>query len=152
VPLYESSLAVVKSEIATFFQVFPEGTVWSNEPLGSDLVLLGQAAWSPIDVDGIEERLNQSAPVAASLRDVGFSSAVDLLATYAGRAADMQPWLAGAEINRDRNLRLQYLAGLRLRSNDAEAIYSSMIAWRKYPDNLFLASKGSRQALEHALE
>ena len=152
VPLYESSLGVVRSEIATFFQVFPEDTVWSNEPLGSDLVLLGQAAWSPIDVDGIEERLNRSAPVAASLRDVGFSSAVDLLATYAGRAADMQPWLAGAEINRDRNLRLQYLAGLRLRSNDAEAIYSSMIGWRKYPNDLFVASEGSRQALEHALE
>lgn len=60
--------------------------------------------------------------------------------------------LAGAEINRDRNLRLQYLAVLRLRSDDAEAIYASMIGWRKYPDNLFVASEGSSHALKHALE
>jgi len=152
VPLYESSLDVVRSEIATFFDVFPSGTVWSNEPLGSDLVLIGQADPSPIDVDGIEERLNRSAPVAASLRAVGFSSAVDLLATYAGRASDMQPWLAGAEINRDSNLRLQYLAGLRVRSADAEAIYASMIGRRKYPDDLFVASEDSRRALKRALE
>ena len=44
VPLYESSVAAVKSELATFFAVFPEGTVWSNdvEGRGYDVVLLGQ--------------------------------------------------------------------------------------------------------------
>src|SRR5947199_1128916 len=31
VPLYESSPAVVKSEVATFFNVFPDGTVWSYD-------------------------------------------------------------------------------------------------------------------------
>jgi len=30
VPLYESNAATVKSEIATFFNVFPNGTVWAN--------------------------------------------------------------------------------------------------------------------------
>ena len=44
VPLYESDLETVKSEIATFFAVFPDGTIWSNdeEGRGYDLVLLGQ--------------------------------------------------------------------------------------------------------------
>ena len=43
VPLYESSSDVVKSEIATFFEVFPHGTVWGNLQGGQgyDLVLLG---------------------------------------------------------------------------------------------------------------
>ena len=120
-PLYESSQDVVKSEIATFFDVFPGGTVWSTK--GGDLVLVGQANPSPIDVDAIEERMNRSAAVAASLREVGFSSAVDLLATYSGRASEMGPWLAGAEINRDRSLRLQYRAGLHLDFDDPDAIY-----------------------------
>ena len=30
VPLYESTPEVVKSEIATFFEVFPNGTIWGN--------------------------------------------------------------------------------------------------------------------------
>jgi hypothetical protein len=35
-----------------------------------------------------------------------------LMATYAGQARDLRPWLTDAEINTDRNLRLEYLAGL----------------------------------------
>ena len=31
VPLYESDSETVKSEIATFFQVFPNGTIWGND-------------------------------------------------------------------------------------------------------------------------
>ncbi len=44
VPLYESDEASVKSEIATFFAVFPYGTVWANNVNGNgyDIVLLGQ--------------------------------------------------------------------------------------------------------------
>ena len=47
-------------------------------------------------------------PVAKSLRDIGMNSATDLFATYAGWAKDFEPWLKDAQINRDRNLRLQY--------------------------------------------
>ncbi len=31
VPLYESNAEAVKSQIATFFEVFPNGTIWSND-------------------------------------------------------------------------------------------------------------------------
>lgn len=151
VPLYESSRGVVKSEIATFFDVFPSGTMWSTQDPG-DLVLLGQADPLPINVDAVEERLHRSPSVAESLRVVGFNSAVDLLATYTGRASDLKPWLAGAEINRDRNLRLQYLAGLHLGPDETKAIYASMIGWRKYPDDLFLASEGLKEQLKRALK
>ena len=34
VPLYESDLDTVKSELATFFDVFPNGSVWANERNG----------------------------------------------------------------------------------------------------------------------
>lgn len=43
VPLYESTPDAVKSEIATFFDAFPNGTAWGNRDNGRgyDLVLLG---------------------------------------------------------------------------------------------------------------
>ena len=35
-------------------------------------------------------------------------SATDLFSTYAGKRPDLDPWMADAIINRDRNLRLQH--------------------------------------------
>ncbi len=76
VPLYESDSAVVKSEIATFFEVFPDGTIWSNDENGKgyDVVLLGQAGETKINLDAIQQRLEQPeySAVAQSLNDVGF--------------------------------------------------------------------------------
>ena len=147
VPLYESSLDVVKSEIATFCEAFPSGTVWSNDINGEgyDVVLLGQTGPMQIDVDGLQQRLDRPdyLAVAQSLKDVGFGSAVDLLATYAGQGSDLQPWLKGAEINRDRNLRLQYLAGMGINAGNSGSIYADMLLYRKYPEALFSAAGGS---------
>ena len=117
VPLYESNEATVKSEIATFFEVFPNGTIWGNDQRGQgyDVVLLGQVEPLHIDIDSIEARLARPdmAPVdAVAAARSGFPSVVDLLGTYAGQASDLESWLADAQINRDRNLRLQYLAGM----------------------------------------
>jgi spermidine synthase len=144
VPLYESSAAAVKSELATFFAVFPEGTVWSNdlEGRGYDIVLLGQNGPLVIDVDQLQKRLGRDDhfPVDESLYQVGFNSGLDLLATFAGSAADLAPWLKHAEINRDRNLRLQYLAGFAAHDYREAAIFSEMLEYRKYPDKAFVAS------------
>ena len=105
-PLYESTPDVVKSEIATFFEVFPNGTIWGNlnNGEGYDVVLLGQTDGGPLDADGAQQRLlsPDHAAVLASLSEVGFKSLGDLLGTYAGHAADLGPWLQSAEINRDR--------------------------------------------------
>jgi len=49
--------------------------------------------------------------VAESLREVGVPSLISLFSTYTGRKADLGQWSAGADINRDSNLRLSYLAG-----------------------------------------
>ena len=146
-PIYDSDLDTVKSELATFFAAFPNGTIWSNNLRGDgyDLVLLGQANSGTVDVDAMQHRLDGSdyAGVSNSLREVGFYSAVDVLATYAGRASDLGPLLAGAQINNDRNLRLQYLAGLGLNSMAYQKIYASVLAYRKFPDGL-IAGTGAR--------
>jgi spermidine synthase len=155
VPLYESDGAVVRSEIATFFSVFPHGTIWANddEGFGYDTVMLGQADPLMIDVDALQARFER--PDHAKIRDtldgLGLGSAIDLLATYAGRQAELKAWLSQAEINRDRNLRLQYLAGLQLDSNSGTDAYLEILDRRKFPADIFQASPTQLVALYRAL-
>jgi spermidine synthase len=155
VPLYESSPEVVKSEIATFFEVFPNGTVWANlnDGEGYDVVLLGNADDGPLDLAAAQRRLQtpERHPVVESLREVGFASLADLLSTYAGHAGDLLPWLDGATINRDRNLRLQYLAGMQLNLYIGGRIYSDMVSFRQPPGNRFIASPELREELRRRL-
>jgi len=151
VQLYESNIEAVKSEIATFFEAFPQGMIFANlyNGAGYDLVVLGQKDPAPIDVDRLEARLARPdyASVARSLGDIGMHSAVDLLATYAGNARDMQPWLRDAQINRDRNLRLQYLAGRGLNLYRADAIFAEMAPYARDPEHVFAGSEARLQAL-----
>jgi spermidine synthase len=152
VQLYESNTEAVKSEIATFMKVFPNGVVWgnTNNGAGYDLVLLGQVEDTKIDVDAIQAKLQRPeyAPMAQSLREIGMNSAVDLFSTFAGRAKDLQPWLADAAINRDRNLRLQFLAGMGLNLYQSDVIYSGMLAYaHRFPDELFVASPETLERL-----
>ena len=152
VQLYESNTEAVKSEIATFMEAFPNGVVWGNtqEGRGYDLVLLGQLTPGPINVDEIEQRLQRPeyAQVRLSLSQIGMNSAVDLFSTYAGTATELRPWLADASINRDRNLRLQYLAGLGLNLYQSESIYADMLVHASgYPNGLFVASDATTAAL-----
>ena len=156
VQLYESNTEAVKSEIATFLDVFPNGIVWgnTNQGRGYDLVLLGTVDPIKIDVDAVEAKLQRPeyAPMAQSLREIGMMSAVDLFSTYAGRKADLEPWLRDASINRDRNLRLQYLAGLGLNLYQADSIYADMLRYvTRMPEDLFIAHEETKQQLFAAI-
>ncbi len=103
-----------------------------------------------IDVDAIEQRLQSPAyaPVARSLGEIGFTSATDLFSTFAATGPMLAPWLADAQINHDRNLRLQYLAGLGLNHYDQQAIYAQMLQYRRYPEHLFVGSPRTLQTLQ----
>jgi spermidine synthase len=86
--------------------------------------------------------------VKQSLRDVGFGEArepgleegLDLLATYAGQAPLLKDWMQGAQINTDRNLRLQYLAGMSLNSSIDERILAGIRKAYRFPDRTFVGS------------
>jgi spermidine synthase len=156
VPLYESNSDAVKSEIATFFEVFPFGTIWSNdsEGQGYDIVILGQAESIKIDVEKIRERLNNGdySQVSQSLKEIRFGSLISLFETYAGRRKDLTEWLKDAQINRDHNFRLQYLAGMGLNSFQSEEIFDEMISYRKFPEDLFIASRQDKKVIRQAME
>jgi len=152
VPLYESDLRTVKSELATFFESFPNATVWANTRNGEgyDMVFMGQAEPLRINVDEVQQRFERPdyAPVAESLREVGVPSLISLFSTYTGRKADLGQWSAGADINRDSNLRLSYLAGWGINSQLADVIYRDMLRFRQPPADLFT---GSPQLVESIL-
>jgi spermidine synthase len=152
VPLYESDMATVKSELATFFDVFPNGTVWGNDINGEgyDVVLLGQVEPLNLNIDALEDRWARPdyARVAQSMATVNFHNATDMLATYAGRASDMKRWLAGADINEDMSMRLQYLAGMGLNFDSPGTVYGEMLEYRRFPRDIFTGSEPRVRALE----
>ena len=117
VQLYESTPEAVKSEIGTFFEVFPNGVIWGNthQGRGYDTVLMGTVEAPHFNVDEWEARLNSpqyAAREGVAPRNQHLLGASICSRNYAGRASDMKAYLADAQINRDRDLRLQYLAGL----------------------------------------
>jgi spermidine synthase len=155
VPLYETTIEAVKSEMATFFAVFPNAIVWINDREGGgDVVLFGQVDPAPINVDEAVERFDRTgnARAAKSLRDIGFVSAIDLMSSYAGRSPDLAAWLKGAAINTDRDLRLQYLAGMGLNVDAQEKIYLELMEARRIPPDLFVGSAETLAELRNAIE
>ena len=112
IPLNEIDLDATKSVIATFFQVFPRGMLWSNqhEGTGYEAILFGQVDPMAIDVDELQRRLDRPDHelVKRSLHEVGFGEierAIDgmvvapeegtaLLATYLGQAPLLEAWCA----------------------------------------------------------
>jgi spermidine synthase len=101
----------------------------------------------------MQQRLDRPgyAKVRESLDGVGFHSAVEFLASYAGRATDLGPLLIGAQINDDLNLRLQYLAGLGLNSMAAPQIYRDVLTYRRFPEGLLVGTGGRMDALRTLL-
>jgi spermidine synthase len=156
VQLYESNTAAVKSEIGTFFEAFPNAVVWgnTNNGQGYDLVVMGQVEPIKINLDEMEQKLQspEYAQVAQSLREIGFNSAVELFSTYAGQPSDLAGWLKDVQINRDRNLRLQYLAGMGLNLYQSGPIYSEMLSFSKFPENMFTGSEPLMQALREGIQ
>ncbi|HMK69968.1 MAG TPA: fused MFS/spermidine synthase, partial [Xanthobacteraceae bacterium] len=156
VPLYESTVDAVKSEMATFFSVFSHGTAWFNDldRENIDVVLFGQVDPAPINVDAAVEQFERvdNARAAESLRDIGFSSAIDLMSSYGGYGPDLVAWLKGAAINTDRDLRLQYLAGMGLNVDVQYQIYLELMKMRRFPPGLFTASAETLVLLRDAIE
>jgi len=167
IPLYESNLDTAKSVIGTFFKVFPNGIIWSNDTGGNgyDAVLFGQAEPTRVNVDELQQRLDRPdhQSVKQSLLDVGFTSkkstlgaperglAIELLSTFAGQANQLEEWSRDAQINTDRNLRLQYLAGMWLNSYMGTEILSSILKYYRFPEDTFVGPADRLRALREAL-
>ncbi len=89
--------------------------------------------------------------MGASLNEVGFTSPLVLFSTYAGSGTDVAEWLRGSTINTDRNLRLQYLAGLGLNSYTEASIFSDIARYRTFPKNTFVADSAWMEQLRASI-
>jgi spermidine synthase len=161
IPLYENSQESINSVITTFFKVFPNGILWSNDETpgsGYDAVLFGQAEPTKIDVDQMQTYIDTHLDVKKSLNDVGFGTAdaggeaVALLSTYAGQAGDMKKgWTNEKWINRDINLRLQFLAGMYLNQYIGREILQGILGYYRFPDEIFSGTTPAMRALKQGL-
>ena len=125
--------------------------MWGNDNagLGYDVVMLAQDGPTRIDVDALENRLvrEDHRDVLQSINEVGFRSAVSLFSTFGGLSTDLEPWYKDGEINLDRNLRLQYLAGFGLNLYRSPDIYEDILRYRKYPEAVFEISPERKEVL-----
>ena len=155
IPFYECNQDSIKSVIATFFSVYTNGILWSNDSNGEgyDAILFGRVEPTHFNLDELQARLDRDdyKPVKESLAEVNFRSATDLLATYSGRASDLKAWMQGAQINTDENLRLQYLAGLWLNSFMSRQILDGIHKDFVFPNDIFSGSEEQMQNLKDKL-
>ena len=159
IPIYESNSDTFKSVLSTFFKVFPNGVLWSNDyvkqggPEGYDAVLFGMNEPVDFDLDELQARFERPdyAKVRESLFEVGFFSIPDLFATYAAHPKHLEPWLRTGQINTDRNLRLQYLAGMWLNVYKGQEILGEVLAYFRPPDEFFRGSPETKLQFNQAL-
>jgi spermidine synthase len=153
VPLYQTDMASVKSQIGTFCRAFPHATVWSSDSTGKgyDLALMAADGPLAIDVDAVQDRFDREAPLRAALQPYGLGGAVELFSTYAGRAEDLRPWLADAQLNDDLGLRLQYLAGMAIDLTEETTIFAAIVQHRRFPADVLVASPALTAQLRQAV-
>ena len=154
VPLYQSSEEVIKTEIATFAHAFPDATVWNtfSRGKGYDLLILGNRKPLTIDVVAVLAKLDELPLVAVSLGEANILNCADLLSTFVSSVTDLGPWLRNAEINRDRSLRLQYMAGLTINRYEAAAAYQALLPFRRYPHEVFVVPVDTEQWLRQEFD
>ena len=156
VPLYETDEPTFKSELKTFFEAFPQGSVWANlrDGLGYDMVFFAQLGPLRINLDTVEARysLPEHETVRQSLRDIGVMNLFDLFSTYTGSAADLKPWVKDAEINTDGDLKLSYLAGWGINATLDDYLYRQMLKYRKTPTEVFTGDPERVRTLLAALQ
>jgi len=164
IPFYESNSDTAKSVLGTFFKVFPNGIVWSNDNGrgGYDAVLFGQVEPTKVNLDDTQKWIDAHPKVKTSLKDVGFGSekdgsssdnvAIDLYSSYAGQATRLGGWLSDAQINTDRNLRLQYLAGMWVNDYVQDDILREILQSYTFPNDVFSGSEETLRQLKQKLE
>lgn len=155
-PFYETTTEAIKSEIATFAAAFPHVMIFGNTSAGEgyDGVMVGSMEPFEINVDELDARLNspEYEPVLRSLTEVGYGSVPLLLGTFAATGEQLREWLAGAELNRDRNLRLQYLAGLGVNNYEQQGIYSEILQQGEWPAEVFRGELSLLSSLRREIE
>ena len=116
-PAYHLDTATFRAVAATFFETFPESTVWHTQ--GSDYLLVGAEGFFTVDPAVLSRRM-RFPEVRSELADLGIEGPPSLLANLVLEPAAIATFVAGADRNTDDNALLEYRAPRRLLANPDE--------------------------------
>jgi spermidine synthase len=106
-PTYDIRDGDLRSIVATFASVFPQGTMWLVGE--GDLLLIGSPAELSMELGRIRLAFER-AGVAADLAEVGVGDVDSLLSLYAGGPAELRAFAVGAAVQTDDDLALEFSA------------------------------------------
>jgi spermidine synthase len=112
---YSIGLADLRSIIATFTSVFPDGTVWL---VGGNDVLLIATSERGLATERVATRMTRDA-VAADLRSVSVVDSFSLLSLIVAGRDELVPYVGDAPILTDDRLTLEFTAPRELHSREA---------------------------------
>ncbi|MEZ5285306.1 MAG: fused MFS/spermidine synthase [Vicinamibacterales bacterium] len=102
---YDISEADLRSIVATFLSVFPDGTLWLVGE--ADVLLIGSTEPLTGRVAGIEQAWTRPG-VAADLAGVGAQSPLAVLSLFIAEGATLRTWASDAPIQTDNLTRLEF--------------------------------------------
>src|SRR5206468_3439867 len=91
----------------TFASVFPDGTMWLMGD--GDLLLVGANAADPVDLDNLARHWNRPG-VAEDLHAVKADEPFTMLSSYVGGRDEIQRYAAGAALQSDDAMALEFSA------------------------------------------
>jgi spermidine synthase len=102
---YDISNADLRSIVATFLSVFPEGTMWLVGD--ADVLLIGST--EPLDarIDGIAAAMRRPG-VAEDLATVGVKGPFSITSLFVARGASLKAWAEGAPLQTDDRSALEF--------------------------------------------
>jgi len=150
-PAYGMSQANFRSVVASFATAFPHTTLW----LASyDALLIGSDAPLQVDLALLARRLAQPR-VARQLALVGLDTPLAFLSEFALDSEAVHAYAAGAVINSDDNLYLEYSSPLHMSSDDMRINIHSIDRERQTAEALvadWSLHFGSREEMRSALD
>lgn len=140
---YDISAADVQSVVATFLSVFPHGTLWL---VGEGDILLVGGESGPLPLDALPRGFER-VRVASDLAGVGVRSAFEIYSLFAAGPAALSRFAAGAPIQRDDRLALEFSGpyGLYGRAaSDVPTVLRALGAAERMPAAVTRAIDGAR--------
>jgi len=147
--LYELTDDGLRSIVAAFAEAFPDGTLWMT---ATDALLIGSTGPLSIDVARLRDQLSSSDAVRESLAFINVRDAEDVLKSLLCTCDSLDGYLAGAPVNRDANLFLQFSAGLNWQQWHHPELVTRFADLRDFPDQRLVLPSGERDAVLAAIE
>jgi spermidine synthase len=122
---YNMSDRDMRSIVATFASVFPNGTLWL---IGDgDLLMVGSASPDPLPLANLPGAWTRPG-VADDLAAVGASEPFALLSLYVGGAGEMRRYAADARVQTDDRMALEFSAPAALYRSEGDALVAVLRA------------------------